>query len=192
MTLAPRTLLDLGLMQPSPPDEPGPFAFAEPGHVEELLDVAGFDDAIVETVDLNFHYPTSDDVFETLADISPSASVILAELSPADHSRFRDVLIGAARAVRADRRRHRAARAGAHRRRDRVATGRRQHPRSHPTVAPTTTRPERRFVGLSMPFAALPHVSRAARKSRPFPVTEPSPDSNGDVPSLRPGTEAGE
>jgi SAM-dependent methyltransferase len=92
VTLAPKTLLDLGLMQPSPPDEPGPFAFAEPGHVEELLDVAGFDDAVVETVDLNFHYPTSDDVFETLADISPSGSLVLAELSPADRSRFRDVL----------------------------------------------------------------------------------------------------
>jgi SAM-dependent methyltransferase len=92
VTLAPKTLLDLGLMQPSPPDEPGPFAFAEPGHVEELLDVAGFDDAVVETVDLRFHYSTSNDVFETLADISPSASVILAELSPADRTRFRDVL----------------------------------------------------------------------------------------------------
>ena len=54
--------------------------------------MAGFDDAIVETVDLNFHYPTSDDVFETLADISPSGSPILAELSPADHTRFRDLL----------------------------------------------------------------------------------------------------
>ena len=92
VTLAPKTLLDLGLMQPSPPDEPGPFSFAKPGYVEELLDVAGFDDAVVETVDLNFHYPTSDDVFETLADISPSGSPILAALSPADHTRLRDVL----------------------------------------------------------------------------------------------------
>jgi SAM-dependent methyltransferase len=92
VTLAPKALLDLGLMQPSPPDEPGPFAFAEPGHIEELLDVAGFDDAVVETVDLNFHYPTSNDVFETLADISPSGSPILAALSPADHTRLRDVL----------------------------------------------------------------------------------------------------
>jgi SAM-dependent methyltransferase len=92
VTLAPKALLDLGLVQPSPPDEPGPFAFAEPGRVEQLLDVAGFEDAVVETLDLSFHYPTSDDVFETLADISPSASPILSELSPADHKRFRDVL----------------------------------------------------------------------------------------------------
>jgi SAM-dependent methyltransferase len=92
VTLAPKTLLDLGFTQPPPPDEPGPFAFAEPGHVEELLDVAGFDDAVVETVDLTFHYPTSDDVYETLADISPLGSVVRAELSPADHTRFRDVL----------------------------------------------------------------------------------------------------
>jgi len=92
MTLAPRTLLELGLTEPPSPDEPGPFAFAKPGLVEELLDASGFDDAIVETLDLRFHYATSDDVFETFTDLSPAASATLRELSPADHTRFRDAL----------------------------------------------------------------------------------------------------
>ena len=92
MTLAPKTLLDLGLTQPPSPDEPGPFSFARPGRIEELLDAAGFDDAIVATVELRFHFPTRDEVFETFVDLSPSGSLILRELSPADHTRFRDAL----------------------------------------------------------------------------------------------------
>jgi SAM-dependent methyltransferase len=92
MTLAPKTLVDLGLTEPPATDEPGPFAFARPGLVEELLDAAGFDDPIVETLDLRFHYATPDDVFETFTDLSPTASAALRELSPADHTRFRDAL----------------------------------------------------------------------------------------------------
>ena len=92
MTLAPRTLLELGLTEPPSPDEPGPFAFAQPGRIEELLDAAGFDDVVVETLELRFHYPTRDDVFDTFIDLSPSGSLMLRELSPADHTRFRDAL----------------------------------------------------------------------------------------------------
>ena len=43
MTLAPSTLVELGLTEPPPADEPGPFAFAREGRIEELLDVAGFE-----------------------------------------------------------------------------------------------------------------------------------------------------
>jgi hypothetical protein len=92
MTLAPRTLLDLGLTEPPPPDEPGPFAFARPGRIEELLDAAGFDDVVVDTLDLHFHYASRDEVFEAFLDLSPSGSDTLRALSPADHTRFRDTL----------------------------------------------------------------------------------------------------
>jgi SAM-dependent methyltransferase len=92
MTLAPKTLLDLGLTEPPPAGEPGPFAFAQPGRIEELLDAAGFDDVLVEAVDLHFHFPTRDDVFETFLDLSPTGSETLRRLSPADHTRFRDAL----------------------------------------------------------------------------------------------------
>jgi SAM-dependent methyltransferase len=92
MVAAPKTLADLGLSEPSPPGEPGPFAFAEPGHIEELLGAAGFADVEVESIDLRFHYPSRDAVFETFADLSPTGSAILGALSPADHTRFRDAL----------------------------------------------------------------------------------------------------
>ena len=90
--IAPGVLIELGLFEPPSPDEPGPFAFAKPGRIEELLDAAGFDDAVVEALDLRFHYPSRDDVFETFVDLSPSGSATLRELSPADHTRFRDAL----------------------------------------------------------------------------------------------------
>jgi SAM-dependent methyltransferase len=92
MTLAPGTLCALGLTEPSPAGEPGPFAFAEPGHIEELLAATGFGDVEVEQLDLRFHFPSRDAVFETFVDMSPSGASTLATLSPADHTRFRDTL----------------------------------------------------------------------------------------------------
>jgi hypothetical protein len=92
MTIAPATLLELGLTEPSPPGQPGPFAFAQPGRIEELLDATGFDDVEVAALDLRFHYPSRDAVFETFLDLSPTGSAVLRELSPADHTRFRDAL----------------------------------------------------------------------------------------------------
>jgi SAM-dependent methyltransferase len=92
MTLAPATLVDLGFSEPPPADEPGPFAFAIDGRIEELLDAAGFDDVEVDALDLRFHYPSRDDVFDTHFDLSPSGSAVLRSLSPADHTRFRDAL----------------------------------------------------------------------------------------------------
>ncbi len=92
MVLAPGTLVELGLAEPPAPDEPGPFAFARPGRIEELLDAAGFDDVVVEALDLHFHYQSRDAVFETWADLSPAGSSVLGDLSPADHTRFRDAL----------------------------------------------------------------------------------------------------
>src|SRR4051794_21772203 len=92
MTLLPRTLLELGLTEPPPADEPGPFAFSAPGRIEDLLEGAGFADIVVEALDLRFHYPARDAVFESALDLSPTLSGVLRELSPADHTRFRDAV----------------------------------------------------------------------------------------------------
>jgi SAM-dependent methyltransferase len=92
LVIAAGTLVELGLSEPSPAGEPGPFAMAEPGVIEELLGAAGFVDIEVESLDLRFHYPSRDAVFETFADLSPMGATVLRELSPADHTRFRDAL----------------------------------------------------------------------------------------------------
>jgi SAM-dependent methyltransferase len=92
MVLAPGTLVELGLTESPPPGEPGPFAFSRPGQIEELLDATGFVDVSVEALDLHFHYPSRDAVFQTWVDLSPAGSSALRDLSPADHTRFRDAL----------------------------------------------------------------------------------------------------
>jgi SAM-dependent methyltransferase len=92
MTTARATLTELGLAEALPPGGPGPFAFAQSGRIEELLDAAGFDDVVVEELELRFRHPSRDEVFETFVDLSPTGSAVLRELSPADHTRFRDAL----------------------------------------------------------------------------------------------------
>ena len=92
MTIAPGTLVALGLAEPPAGDEPGPFAFAQDGRIQELLESAGFTEIAVEALDLRFHYPSREEVFATHVDLSPSGGEVLRGLSPADHTRFRDAL----------------------------------------------------------------------------------------------------
>ena len=56
-----RVMADRGLVEPDPPDTPGPLAFGRrPGQIEELLDVAGFDDIEVQPLDFAMHAPSLD------------------------------------------------------------------------------------------------------------------------------------
>jgi SAM-dependent methyltransferase len=85
-----RLLIERGLAEPSPPGTPGPFSFAVPGTVDELLAAAGFTSARVDTVDFALGAASLDDWWEH----SSNQSVVLAEtlpgLSPKDHYELRD------------------------------------------------------------------------------------------------------
>ena len=74
------------------PDEPGPFAFASPAGSRSCSTRRASTTSLVEALDMHFHYPSRDDVFETFVDLSPTGSATLRALSPADHTRFRDTL----------------------------------------------------------------------------------------------------
>ncbi len=87
-----QTLVELGHVDPPDGDGPGPFSFAAPGHMEELLGAAGFQDVETSAVDFTFAFASADDYFEVQSDCSPSAGPVLSKLSPADHTRFRDAL----------------------------------------------------------------------------------------------------
>jgi SAM-dependent methyltransferase len=93
----------LGHVEPSPPDEPGPHAFAKPGRIEELLDATGFDDVVVEAVDFTFSAASLDAWWEHVTATSPSISKAVAALSPAQHYEARDAFdAGLAAYVQAD------------------------------------------------------------------------------------------
>src|SRR3954464_4079539 len=56
-----RLLIERGVVEPEPPDLPGPLAFSAPGRIEELLDAAAFDDIEVHPLDFAFHAPDLDE-----------------------------------------------------------------------------------------------------------------------------------
>src|SRR3954469_4090870 len=88
-----RVMLERGLVEPEPPDMPGPLAFARrPGLVEELLDAAGFDDVVVEPLDFAFHAPSLDEWWEHSIRASGRFSRIVAGLEPAEHYKLRDAV----------------------------------------------------------------------------------------------------
>ncbi|HEX8121153.1 MAG TPA: methyltransferase domain-containing protein [Solirubrobacteraceae bacterium] len=75
---------------PPAPGNPGPFAFAEPGHIEALLQDAGFDEIHVEALDFAMRMADRDEYFEHQKAMSTRLREALAALTPAQHTRVRD------------------------------------------------------------------------------------------------------
>ena len=71
---------------------PGPFAFHEAGHLDRLLEGAGFDEVQVEAFDFTMGVPSPDAYFEVQNDMSTRLRDRLDALSPAEHARLRDEL----------------------------------------------------------------------------------------------------
>ncbi|HEV2812016.1 MAG TPA: methyltransferase domain-containing protein [Solirubrobacteraceae bacterium] len=91
-TVVGRSLADLDLVEPPEPGEPGPFAFADEGRIETLLEDAGFDEILVEPLDFAMRLESPDEYFEHQRSLSTRLRETLAGLSPADHTRLRDAI----------------------------------------------------------------------------------------------------
>src|SRR3954451_20174506 len=86
-------MVERGLVEPEPPDMPGPLAFGRrPGQIEELLDAAGFDDIEVEPLDFAFHAPSLDEWWDHSIRTSGRFSRVVAGLEPAEHYKLRDAV----------------------------------------------------------------------------------------------------
>jgi ubiquinone/menaquinone biosynthesis C-methylase UbiE len=90
MALGRRVTIERGLVPPPEPGMPGPFSFAEPGRIEELLEATGFDDIVVEAVDFTFDARSLDAWWEQTLRTSPTMEEMVSGLSPADHYGLRD------------------------------------------------------------------------------------------------------
>jgi ubiquinone/menaquinone biosynthesis C-methylase UbiE len=88
----PQAAIELGLVEPPAPDQPGAFALSEPGKVEDLLEDAGFDEPTVEAIDVTFRAPSLDAWWETTRAMSSTMRPVIATLSPADHYKLRDAV----------------------------------------------------------------------------------------------------
>ena len=73
-------LVEMGLREPPSPGEPGPFSFAAPGHIENLLLEAGFEDPEVEALDVTFTAPSVDVFIERQLAMSPSMADVVGQL----------------------------------------------------------------------------------------------------------------
>lgn len=79
-----------GLSQPPPPGVPGPFSFAAPGVVEELLAATGFTDAEVAPLDFTMGAPSPDEWWEHHRQQSVALAEAVRGLSPKEHYELRD------------------------------------------------------------------------------------------------------
>lgn len=91
MTAGSRAATEAGLLTPPDPAQPGPFSFAKPGLIEELLEAAGFDEIDLDAVDFEFTAASVDDWWEHTVRVSPNLSRRVGELAPAEHYRLREV-----------------------------------------------------------------------------------------------------
>jgi SAM-dependent methyltransferase len=82
--VAPAVLVDRGIVPPPEPGGPSMFAFAPPGRIEELLRDAGFDDVVVEHVDLEMHYESLDGYFAVTLDCSRPLADALEQVDDAE------------------------------------------------------------------------------------------------------------
>ena len=92
LSLAGHTLLELGHVEAPDPERPGPFSFAEPGRIEELLLDTGFDDVVVEAVDFPMTATSVDAWWEHLSEMANELRRLLPTLSPAEHYALRDAI----------------------------------------------------------------------------------------------------
>lgn len=85
-----RALVELELVPKPDHDQPGQFAWAKPGRLEQALDEAGFEEPLVETVSFVQRFESLDAHFAFQAQTSPSLIPLLPTLTPEQHTRLRD------------------------------------------------------------------------------------------------------
>jgi len=90
-----------GLVAPPAPDEPGQFAWAPDGRIEEALRDAGFADVRVEDVRFTIRHPSFDAWWEVTVDVSPTFAAAVGGLDAAAREELRDAIRDAAAGFRA-------------------------------------------------------------------------------------------
>jgi SAM-dependent methyltransferase len=85
-------LAAMAALAPPDPGEPHMFAFSDPATIRELLDGAGFDDVVVDQLDLVWRYEDLDAWWDVQLDISTGLARGVAALTPAQRDDLRDAI----------------------------------------------------------------------------------------------------
>jgi hypothetical protein len=82
----------MGAVTPPAPDAPDMFAFRDPQRIVGLLEETGFADIVVEQVAIVYRYPSLDDWWDTMLDISVTLARAVGALTPAQRDDLRDAV----------------------------------------------------------------------------------------------------
>ncbi len=85
-------LIAVGVAEPPDPDAPDMFAFRDPQRIIGLLEETGFEDIVVEQVAIVYEYPSLDDWWDTMLDISGVLAKAVGALTPAQRDDLRDAV----------------------------------------------------------------------------------------------------
>jgi hypothetical protein len=85
-------LVRMGAAEPPDPTAPGQFAWRDPAVIAEALEEAGFVLAEIDQVDFTFRYPSLDDWWDVVLDLSPGMYDAVATLTPAQRDDLRDAI----------------------------------------------------------------------------------------------------
>jgi SAM-dependent methyltransferase len=77
---------------PADPEAPDMFAFRDPQRIVGLLEETGFEDIVVEQVAIVYDYPSLDDWWDTMLDISAVLARAVGALTPARRDDLRDAV----------------------------------------------------------------------------------------------------
>jgi SAM-dependent methyltransferase len=91
-TIPTGALLELGLMEPPDPTQPGMFTLARPEVLSELLEAAGFVDVVVEPVTVHRQYSDVDAFIAETSDLSGMFVRALADASEPQRAAVREAI----------------------------------------------------------------------------------------------------
>ena len=91
-SVAQEELAKLAALPPPAPDEPHMFSFSDPARIRELLDESGFDDVVIDQLDLSWRYEDLDAWWDVLLDVSTGLATGVGKLTPGQRDDLRDAI----------------------------------------------------------------------------------------------------
>lgn len=85
-------LIAMEAIEPPDLDEPNMFAFRDPQRIVALLEETGFEEIVVEQVAIVYRYPSLDDWWDTMLDVSTSLARAVGALTPAQRDDLREAV----------------------------------------------------------------------------------------------------
>jgi SAM-dependent methyltransferase len=92
--------VDLGLLQPPPPDAPGVFALSDPSRIREMLVEAGFRVEALEALDLEGPFPNEEAIVDRVLEMNTQIGPVYRSLDSDEQTAARHALVARFRAYR--------------------------------------------------------------------------------------------